>query len=86
MGGLSNSNIEEMEYYYIRLLDVSNTVAIWLDENEDCTPDIRKAKMFTEKEVEKICEDSRFKAYNFKYVDNLDEAKIMVVESKFLND
>jgi len=71
--------------YYIRNEGYLGNALIWWKIGGGYTCDIRQAAKFTEEEAKKICERPEDSAYSFEYIDELSEAKKLIVDSQYVD-
>ena len=75
-----------MEYYYIRNEGYLGNALMWWRKGGGYTCDINQAEMFTEEEAKKKCQRPEDSAYNFKYIDQLTEAKKLIIDSQYVDE
>lgn len=75
-----------MKYYYIRNEGYLGNALIWWQKGGGYTCDIGKAEMFTKEEAQRICKRPEDSAYYYKYIDNLTEAKKIIVDAQYVDE
>jgi len=74
------------EHYYIRNEGyLGNAFIWWKPEHKGYTSDIRKAGKYTLEEVTNICKRPEDTAFSCEYIDSLEEAKQLVIDSQYVD-
>lgn len=72
--------------YYIRNEGyVGNALVWWGEGGRGYTTDIRKAGKFTKEQAQNICKRPEDSAYRCEYIDNLENAKKLIVDSQYVD-
>jgi len=75
-----------MEMYYIRYEGYLGNALIWWQLGGGYTCDINKAEKFTEEEAKDICKRPEDSAYKVSYIDGLEKAKKLIIDSQYVDE
>jgi len=73
--------------YYVRNEGFLGNALIWWKEGRNgYTCDINNAHKFTKEEAESVCKRPQDTAYECDYIDNLMEAKKLIIDCQYVDD
>lgn len=73
------------ELYYIRNEGYLGNALIWWQIGGGYTCDINKAEKFTKEEAKDICTRPEDSAYKVSYIDSLEKAKKLIIDSQYVD-